>query len=194
MSNENLEPQAAGEEGKKSVLRELLEMIIYVVCVALLAFLLYRYVGQQVEVEGHSMENTLGNGEHLILEKLSYRFSDPERFDIIVFRPYEDQKDTYYIKRVIGLPGEKIQIVDTNIYVDGELLEEDYGKELIVDPGMAEEPVLLGEDEYFVLGDNRNNSIDSRDESVGIVNRDAIMGRAWVRLWPLNKIGVLSHR
>lgn len=195
MSEEKLGMPAAGEpEEKKSILREILEMVIYVACVAVLAFFLYTYVGQQVEVEGHSMQNTLDNGEHLILEKVSYRFSDPDRFDIIVFRPYEEQKDTYYIKRIIGLPGEKIQIVGSDIYVDGELLAEDYGKELIEDPGMAEEPVILGEDEYFVLGDNRNNSIDSRDERVGIVNRDAIMGRAWVRLWPLNKIGVLSHR
>jgi signal peptidase I len=182
------------EKKPKNLFREFLEMVIYVIGVALAAFFLYHYVVQQVEVDGHSMMDTLDHGEHLILEKISYRFGDPKRFDIIVFRPYEDEKTTYYIKRIIGLPGETVQIVDSDIYIDGELLEEDYGSQPIEDPGLAEEPVTLGKDEYFVLGDNRNNSMDSRDERVENVKRDAIMGRAWVRMWPLNKIGVLSHK
>lgn len=194
---ENLMPQTEAilpVEKKKSLLRELLEMVIYIIAVAVAAFFLYHYVGQQVEVEGHSMMDTLNDGEHLILEKVSYRFGSPRRFDIVVFRPYEAQKDTYYIKRIIGLPGETVQIIDSALYINGNLLEEDYGREAILIPGLAEEPLQLGEDEYFVLGDNRNNSIDSRDDRVGIVKKDAIMGRAWVRLWPLDKIGILSHR
>ncbi len=190
----NSENGEQAEKKPKNVFREFLEMILYVAGVALAAFFLYHYVAQQVEVDGHSMMNTLDHGEHLILEKLSYRFGDPKRFDIIVFRPYEDEKSTYYIKRIIGLPGETVQIVGYDIYIDGEPLEEDYGWEPLEDPGLAEEAVTLGEDEYFVLGDNRNNSMDSRDQRVGNVRRDAIMGRAWVRVWPFNKIGVLSHR
>ena len=191
-----MKPGRADEEKeqKKSPMREFLEMVAYTAFVVLAAFFLYTYVAQQVEVEGHSMMDTLNDGQHLILEKLSYRFGEPKRFDIIVFRPYADEKDTYYIKRVIGLPGETIQIIGADIYVDGERIEEDYGLEEMGDPGLAKEPLTLGEEEYFVLGDNRNNSMDSRDSRVGNVSRDTIMGRAWVRIWPLNKIGILSHQ
>ena len=99
------------------------------------------------------------------------------------------------MKRIIGLPGETVQIdLEGNIYINGEILEEDYGLEPILFPGLAAEPITLGEDEYFVLGDNRNNSSDSRDASVGNIHRDDIVGKAWVRIWPLNKIGVLKHQ
>lgn len=180
-------------EKKRNPLKEFLEMVVYVLCVAATAYFLYHFVGQQVVVDGQSMKNTLDHGEHLILEKVSYRFGDPERFDIVVFRPYEDQEETYYIKRIIGLPGETVQIIDSDIYIDGELLSEDYGRELIEDPGRADEPITLGAEEYFVLGDNRNNSIDSRAKRIGAVKREVILGRAWVRIWPLNKISILSH-
>lgn len=193
VSKENREERESREKEKKNPLKELLELVLYVACVAALAFFLYHFVGQQVEVDGHSMMDTLNHGEHLILEKVSYRFGKPKRFDIIVFRPYADQRDTYYIKRIIGLPGETVQIAGPDIYINGELLEEEFGREEIWDPGMAEGGILLGDDEYFVLGDNRNSSIDSRDERVGNVKRDSIIGRAWIRIWPLNKIGVLSH-
>ena len=102
---------------------------------------------------------------------------------------------TYYVKRVIGLPGETVQIdLEGNIYINGEILEEDYGKEKINFPGLAVEPITLGDDEYFVMGDNRNNSSDSRDPSVGNIRRSNIIGKAWVRIWPLNKFGVLKHQ
>ena len=140
------------------------------------------------------METTLSDGDNLIVDKLTYHFSDPERFDIIVF-PFQYEENTYYVKRIIGLPGETVQIdLEGNIYINGEILEEDYGLEPILFPGLAAEPITLGEDEYFVLGDNRNNSSDSRDASVGNIHRDDIVGKAWVRIWPLNKIGVLKHQ
>ena len=139
------------------------------------------------------MENTLSNGDNLIVDKITYRFSDPQRFDIIVF-PFRYEDHVYYIKRIIGLPGETVQIVDGDIYINGEILRESYGREVIKDSGLAAEPIVLGEDEYFVLGDNRNDSTDSRDPSVGVIHRDEIIGRAWLRIWPLNKFGVLKHR
>ena len=142
------------------------------------------------------METTLSNGDNLIVDKITYRFKDPQRFDIIVF-PYKYKPNTYYIKRIIGLPGEKIQIdMDGNIYVNDELLNESYGREIIRGDmvGRAAEPIILGEDEYFVLGDNRNNSSDSRVESVGNIKRKDIIGRAWLRLWPFNSFGVLKHQ
>ena len=101
------------------------------------------------------MEATLHDGDNLIVDKLSYRFRDPKRFEIIVF-PYRYKENTYYIKRIIGLPGETVQVKDGYVYIDGEKLDENYGLEVMEDAGIAAEPIELGEDEYFVLGDNRN--------------------------------------
>ncbi len=140
------------------------------------------------------MEPKLSTEDNLIVDKISYRFHDPERFDIIVF-PFQYEKDTFYIKRIIGLPGETVQIDEEgNILIDGEILEESYGKEVIMNPGRAYEPVELGEDEYFVMGDNRNNSTDSREPSVGNIKREDIIGRAWLRIWPFDKFGLIKHR
>ena len=152
------------------------------------------YVGQRTQVSGSSMETTLSDGDNLLVDKITYRFSEPKRFDIIVF-PFQYDTDTYYIKRIIGMPGETVQIdYDGNIYINGSLLEESYGREVIQNPGRAAEPITLGEDEYFVMGDNRNNSSDSRDPSVGNIHRKDIIGRAWVRIWPFSKFGVLKHQ
>ena len=166
------------EENKmKHVLKEILSISIYLLLVFCAAYLIVTYVGQRTQVSGSSMETTLSDGDHLIVDKISYRFEDPERFDIIVF-PYQYDTDTYYIKRIIGMPGETVQIDDRgNIYVDGELLEEAYGREVIQNPGRADDPILLGDDEYFVMGDNRNNSSDSRDPSVGNIHRKDIIGK-----------------
>ena len=140
------------------------------------------------------METTLSENDNLIVDKLTYRFREPKRFDIVVF-PFQYEKDTYYIKRISGLPGETIFIDEEgNIFIDDELLTESYGKEIIKDAGRAYEPVTLGEDEYFVMGDNRNNSQDSRDPTVGNIARSDIIGRAWIRIWPLNKFGILKHQ
>ncbi|QHQ62029.1 signal peptidase I [Anaerocolumna sedimenticola] len=174
--------------------KEISEMIIYFVVVIVSVLLIHQFVGQQIEVSGSSMESTLHNEDHLILEKVSYEINKPKRFDIVVFRPYEEDKDTYYIKRVIGLPGETIQIIGSDIYINDQLLNEDYGNNPIADGGIAKEPIVLGKDEYFLLGDNRNNSKDSRDSSIGAVERKAIIGRAWVRIWPFEKFGVLEHQ
>ncbi|MBS6396502.1 MAG: signal peptidase I [Clostridiales bacterium] len=181
------------EEKNQGLLREILGFLMYVAVVVGATFLIITFVGQRTYVSGSSMENTLSDGDNLIVDKLTYRFSDPERFDIIVF-PFRYEEHVYYIKRIIGLPGETIQIRDGDIYVDGEILYESYGREVMKGAGLAADPVTLGEDEYFVLGDNRNDSTDSRDPSVGAIHRDEIVGRAWVRIWPLDKIGVLKHQ
>ena len=167
--------------------------IIYILIILALTYVIITYVGQRTRVSGSSMETTLSDGDNLIVDKLSYRFSDPSRFDIIVFPP--TGKKEYYIKRIIGLPGETVQIDENgNIYINGELLEENYGAETIQNPGRAVNPITLGDDEYFVMGDNRNNSKDSRSEEVGNVKRSQIIGRAWLRIWPLNKFGLLKHQ
>ena len=181
------------EEEKSNVMRELLGMLVYVGIVLAITFLIITFVGQRTHVSGESMENTLDDGDQLIVDKLTYRFHDPERFDIIVF-PFRYKDNTYYIKRIIGLPGETVQIVDGEIYINGELLEESYGREVMQDAGLAAEPITLGDDEYFVLGDNRNYSSDSRDPSVALIHRKEIIGRAWLRIWPLNSFGILKHQ
>lgn len=178
------------------IMRELLNTAIYLLCVLGAVWLVITFVGQRTEVEGASMENTLHNGDNLIVDKLSYRFHDPERFDIIVF-PFQFKDNTYYIKRIIGLPGETVQIMDDgSIYINGEKLEENYGMEVIKPEtiGRAAEPIELGDDEYFVMGDNRNNSSDSRTDMVGNITRENIIGKAWLRIWPVSDFGVLQHQ
>ena len=170
-------------------MKEFLNTAIYLLCVLGAVWLVITFVGQRTEVEGASMENTLHNGD-----KLSYRFRDPERFDIIVF-PFQYQTNTYYIKRIIGLPGETVQIMeDGSIYINGEKLEESYGREVIQPEtiGRAAEPIVLGEDEYFVMGDNRNNSSDSRTDIVGNIKREDIIGKAWLRVLPFDNFGKLE--
>lgn len=177
---------------ERSILGELLSWLIYIVIVVILSLGIITFIGQRTKVSGHSMETTLSDEDNLIVDKISYRFRDPERFEIIVF-PFQYEEHTYYIKRIIGLPGETVQVIDGYVYINGEMLDENYGLEVMDDPGIAAEPITLGEDEYFVLGDNRNHSSDSRDPSVGVLHRDDIMGRAWIRIWPFDKFGVIKH-
>ena len=173
-----------------SVLRELGGWLLYILIIVGLTYLIITFVGQRTRVSGYSMEPTLSDGDSLIVDKISYRFRDPKRFDIIVF-PYKYEKNTYYIKRIIGLPGETVQVTDGYVYINGQKLESDtYGAELM----QAEaSPVTLSEDEYFVMGDNRNHSSDSRDPSVGVIKRKDLMGRAFLRVYPFDKIGVIKH-
>lgn len=178
-------------EKKKSWIRDLAELIITLIIVYAISMLIVTYVGQRTIVDGPSMQNTLQDGDNLIVNKIGYRFSDPERFDIIVF-DYLYEENTEYIKRIIGLPGETVQIIDGTIYINGDELEENFGKEEMVNAGIAAVPIELGEDEYFVLGDNRNHSKDSRDPLVGKVKRSQIVGKAWIRIWPFGSDVVLK--
>ena len=171
------EPEFAEEEGKISPLKELLSMLIYIGVVLGVTFLIITFVGQRTHVSGESMENTLDNGDQLIVDKITYRFQDPERFDIIVF-PFHYKENTYYIKRIIGLPGETVQIADGTIYINGEVLEESYGREVMQDPGIAAEPITLGEDEYFLLGDNRAKGASDDSRIEGPISSSSLVGRA----------------
>ena len=176
----------------KGILRELAGWLVYILIVIVISWLVIAFVGERTQVSGESMEPALSDGDNLIVDKISYRFRDPERYEIVVF-PYRYDKNTYYIKRVIGMPGETVQIVDGIVYINGQPLGEDYGNAVMENPGIAADPVTLGEDEYFVLGDNRNNSQDSRTASVGVIHRDELIGRAWVRIWPFSDFGVIQH-
>ncbi|MCR4959965.1 MAG: signal peptidase I [Lachnospiraceae bacterium] len=175
---------------KENVLKEILSTSIYLLCVIGIAFLIIKFVGQRTEVIGDSMNNTLYNGDNLILNKISYRFHEPERYDIVVF-PFRDGSKKNYIKRVIGLPGETIRLSsDGKIYINGEELTDDvYGLEVFEKAGNAASPITLGDDEYFVMGDNRNNSEDSRFDVVGKVKRSEIIGKVWIRIFPFKSFG-----
>ena len=188
------EPRKEDKDRKSFVFGEVLSYLLYFFGAIVVTIFILSFVGQRMVVNGPSMESTLFNGESVIVDKLSYRFSDPQRFDIVVF-PYKFEENTDFIKRVIGLPGEKVRIDrEGRIYINGEVLDEHYGKAVIIDPGRAEKEITLGSDEFFVLGDNRNNSTDSRDPFVGNIKKSDLIGKAFFRIWPLDKMCFIKHQ
>lgn len=174
-------------------LRKLVNTGLFLLVVLGITYLVVNYVTNRTLVHGSSMEATLSDGDSIMMDKLSYRFQEPERFDIVSF-PYNDPAHPYLIKRIIGLPGETIQIMNGKIYINQEVLQESYGLEVIQSGGLADQPVTLGADEYFVMGDNRNDSVDSRFAEVGNVRKQDITGRAWLQVWPFNDFGLVRNK
>jgi signal peptidase I len=182
---------------KKNRIRKLYRIACYIclyACLFMLSgYVIPTYVCGKVTVEGNSMQNTLHDGDHLINEKVTYYFEKPKRFDIVIVTPYTTkeqagQDDDYWVKRVIGLPGETIRIKGGQIYINGELLEEDiYGNGEISYAGIAEEEYLIPSGQYFLMGDNRSGakSYDSRYEEVGTFSENQIIGKVVFRLSPL---------
>lgn len=150
--------------------------LIFVFALACILVLNFGLVTSNV---GQSMEPTLRSGDRVLTDRLSYKFTEPKRGDVIIFKPNGNEKSHYYIKRVVGLPGEKLQITDGFIYINGELLEEEIQFDKSSYAGTAEDEILLGEGEYFVLGDNRNASEDSRNAEIGNIQRKDIAAKAW---------------
>lgn len=192
MNTESMDMDAAPQQQKKeqkkrSKLSYAVEFIIYIALILLCVFWVPEHVIQRTVVKGESMEETLHEGESLLVNKLS--FYEPSRYDIIVFYPQGEEVDEYYVKRIYGLPGETIQITGNDIYINGEKIEDNYAKNAMDDSGIAEEPLTLADDEYFVLGDNREVSLDSRDPDVGPVKEKNIAGHVVLRIWPLSKFG-----
>lgn len=181
------------DSNNDTIMKSILETLLYVIisCLVILAF--RTFVVQHVKVSGTSMHPTLLDGEHLLIEKISYKLSEINRFDIVVFKPFNNDTSEFYVKRVIGLPGETVYIEDNVIYIDGEPLDENYGGNEVTEPKDMEQSILLGEDEYFVLGDNRGVSKDSRDSSVGAIDKDSIIGKAWYVIYPVYKVGFIEH-
>jgi signal peptidase I len=168
----------------KSIVREFGETIVLTL---LIYFLVRTFLFENYRVLGHSMDPTLENDQFLVVNKLGYRFHEPERGDIIVFRdPRTDERKL--IKRVIGLPGEVLEIKDGQVYVDDYLLDESY----VANPGRYSLPATpIPEGQYFVLGDNRNNSSDSHNW--GTLSRREIVGQAWISYWPPRLWGLIPH-
>lgn len=167
----------------KGILREIVETAI----LTLVIFLLVRLAFQNFRIEGHSMEANLHHGQFLIVNKLVYYLHPPERGDVIVFHsPENPGKD--FIKRVVGLPGEKVEVRDGQVFIGGVRLVETY----ISNAGRRPwSPEVVGDFEYFVLGDNRANSSDSR--SWGMLDGNAIIGKAWISYWPPRHWGIVPH-
>lgn len=188
----NIEEAEDSYEKKKSIKRFIIEASIYLVIILCCIFVVPEYVVQRTIVDGRSMTNTLQNKDNLIVNKLSYVFGEPHRFDIVVLFPYgRENRDKYYVKRIIGLPGETIQIKDSDIYINGEVLKDDYRRDPVIeDPGILSESLTLNEDEYFVMGDNRNGSSDSRD--FGPVKKKNIDGHVVFRIYPFDSFGFVD--
>ena len=152
------------------------------------------FFGYSLSNVGESMEPTLKSGDKVLINRLVYEVKSPDYGDLIVFKPKGNQNAHYHIKRVVGKPGDTVTVKSGRVFVNGELLNETVQTESMQDAGLAEDGVKLGTDEYFVLGDNRNYSSDSRDPSVALIHRKEIIGRAWLRIWPLNSFGILKHQ
>ena len=179
-----------------SIGREIWEYVKMIAIVVAVVVFVEQVIVINARIPSPSMENTIMTGDQIFGNRLAYVKSDPQRYDIVIFY-YPDDEKQKFIKRVIGLPGETVQIMDDgSIYINGEKLEENYGMEVIKPEtiGRAAEPIELGDDEYFVMGDNRNNSSDSRTDMVGNIKRENIIGKAWLRIWPVSDFGVLQHQ
>ncbi len=164
------------------LLKDVVELLVGGAVAVFLAFVIVFSVGMRTSVIGDSMEPVLYNGQEILMNRIIYRISMPKRGDVVVFLPNGNQNSHYYVKRVVGLPGETVQIRDGNVYIDGLILAEDDRFDKIVDPGIAQNELLLSSDEFFVLGDNRNSSEDSRSGNIGAVKKDTIIGKAWFHL------------
>ena len=173
--NDLIEAEPTKKKSKifKNIIEFFWDLTFYICIIIVITYIVPNFILQRTIVDGSSMNDTLSHGDNLYVEKISHHFNKLNRFDVIVFYPFgkDGEENDYYVKRIIGMPGETIQIKeDGSILINGDLLNENYGRELILNSGRAEGPITIGEDEYFVLGDNRNASEDSRSERIGTLS------------------------
>lgn len=173
-------------------IKDLIETGVYFLVSLIIVTIIHMFVGTLVNISGESMTDTFQDKDKVVLEKITYYFSDPKRYDVIVFTPYKDEPKNRYIKRVIGLPGEKIQIKDNKIYINGKIIEDKHMKDTMNNGGIAEEEITLDDDEYFVLGDNRNGSTDSRFLPEKLTKK-RILGKVVFRVWPIKSFGPIKN-
>lgn len=166
----------------------MLTWVIEIIIVIAVAFGVVYYFGRQVTVTDDSMEPTLSVSQTLLVNSAATTFVNPKRGDIIAFRSGSDEKSAILIKRIVGLPGETVRIEGGQIYINGALYVEEHGFPAITNPGLADEKITLGGTEYFVLGDSRNNSEDSRHVDIGNVDKERIIGKVWAKLEPFGLI------
>jgi len=173
------------------IVKEVLAWVLEIAMAILLAFTFVYFVGLRTSAVGQSMAETIFNGDSVLVNRFVYVVSDPKPNDIVVFRPNGNEKSHLYIKRVIAGPGDEVQIVKGVVYVNGEVFDEAVSVASIEDAGLAVDPIKLGDDEYFVLGDNRNNSEDSRFANIGNIKKEYIIGKVWFRIVSWNEFNFL---
>jgi signal peptidase I len=189
--DDEIETDIIKDKNEKSIAYEILMFIRDLAFMLVIFGLFTTFIADRTSVIGDSMEPNIHDGDYFILNKISYRFSEPERFDIVVF-PYNNGQSNY-IKRIIGLPGEKIEVkTDGQIYINDKVLDEQFGVEIIRIIGDQPFPIIIPDNEYFVMGDNRNDSSDSRYQDVGTIPKADIIGKAGIRIWPLSDFGTVE--
>lgn len=180
------------QDAKKGRLFRLGLWMVELVAVIILAFVIVHFGLQKIKIHGDSMSPTLVENDSIIVNRLNYKFSAPKRGDVIVFKQSGQEHSYYNVKRIIALPGETIEIKDGLIYINGKEYKEQIEVEAITNSGIAQTPYKLEDTEYFVLGDNRKQSIDSRFQSFGTVVEKDIIGKAWIRTNPFKFVSSLN--
>lgn len=176
-----------------AIIKEILSWFFWIFVSAFLAIVLMIVFGLRTNIIGNSMEPNLYSGQHILINRLVYSVSSPKKGDVVAFLPNGNEKSHYYVKRVIGVPGDTIQIINGRVYINDVQLEESNSYDKIADPGIAINPIYLNDDEYFVLGDNRNFSEDSRSGNIGIVYKQYMIGKVWFKVSDqLDKIGFVK--
>lgn len=176
----------------KGPLKSFVDVTVFILIVLLLTYILSEYVVVRIVVHNESMEKTCYSGDSILVDKLSYRIREPKRYEVVVFKKNGTGEEL--IKRIIGLPGERVRIENGDIYINDEKIRDIANLTRPEYPGIAQTDVILGVGEYFVLGDNREVSIDSRYSEVGNVTNTRMIGRAICKIWPLNRIGVIKSQ
>ena len=183
-----------GKQRKKfnmPLFKEILSWAVEVIIVIVIAYVCVSSFGFRTNVVGQAMEAQLTNGEQIFVNRFVYLVSHPKPGDVIVFLPNGNEKSHYYVRRVIAVSGDTVQILNGAVYVNGELYEESADVTSIEDAGIAAEEITLENGEYFVLGDNRNNSEDSRYSNIGMVREEYILGKAWFHFASLGNMGLI---